>query len=107
MTLQTPISSSSLYQSPLNPFTSFDNNYPPCRGSSESLSTVKDPHLPLSFITIGCAVAAGDTIYFACIPFNMFDYTGGDALPETFLDSVMLEMVDPFSAVPSFVSQGL
>ena len=50
------------------------------------------------------AFEAGDTIYFACTPFIMFDDTGGDALPENFLDSVMLEMADPFLAVPCLIS---
>ena len=71
------------------------------------MSGMIDPYLPPPTIMSGCAVEAGDTIYFACTQFNMFDDTGGDDLSETFLDCVMSEMVDPFSAVPSLISHGL
>ena len=61
---------------------------------STSITVVSAPSLS------GCPVAASDTVHFACIPFDMFDDAGGDALTETFFDSMIPEMMTPFSAVP-------
>ena len=52
-------------------------------------------------------IATGDTIYFACTLFNMFDDAGSDTLTETFPDSVMPETMNLFSSVPTLISQEL
>ena len=53
--------------------------------------------------------AAGDTIHFACTPFDMFNDARGNALAEIFFDSMISEMMnlDLFLSVPTLIFQGL
>ena len=104
MSPQTPTSSGLLYALRFNPSDSVfnfhssfscvsnhSNDYPPCGGSSGSISGMVDLHLLLSMIISRCPLVADDTIHFSCTPFNMFDDAGCDALAETLFDSMMPE----------------